>query len=63
MAGSPSLGERLAVAGLDLPAELVPLIEQRLAPVLASFDALAALDLGDAEPFVPARRLVDDAGA
>ena len=63
MAGSPSLGERLAAAGLDLPAELVPLIEQRLAPVLASFDALAALDLGDAEPFVPARRLVDDAGA
>jgi len=61
-AGSRSLGDRLAAAGLDLPAELVPVIEQRLAPVLASLDALAALDLGDAEPFVPAR-LVDDATA
>ena len=60
MARSPSLGERLAAAGLDLPAELVPVIEQRLAPVLASLDALVGLDLGDAEPFVPAR-LVDDA--
>ena len=60
MAGSPSLGERLAAAGLDLPAELVPLIEQRLAPVLASFDALVALDLVGVEPFSP-RRLADDA--
>ena len=63
MPGSPSLGERLAAAGLDLPAELVAVIEQRLVPVLASLDALAALDLGDTEPFTPARRLVDDAGA
>jgi len=60
VAGSRSLAERLAAAGLDLPAELLPLIEQRLAPVLASLDALAALDLGDVEPFVP-ERLVDDA--
>jgi len=63
MPGLPSLRERLAAAGLDLPADLVPVIEQRLAPLLASLDALAALDLGDTEPFSPARRLVDDIGA
>ena len=62
MPGLPSLRERLAAAGLDLPAALVPVIEQRLVPVLASLEALAALDLGDAEPFSPTRRLVDDAG-
>ncbi|TMB05551.1 MAG: hypothetical protein E6J70_01985 [Deltaproteobacteria bacterium] len=50
MPGPPSLRERLAAAGLDLPADLVPVIEQRLAPLLASLDALAALDLGDTEP-------------
>ena len=52
----------LAAAGLDLPADVVGLIEERLGPLLGSLDALVALDLADVEPFSP-RRLADDAAA
>jgi len=55
-----TLGERLAAAGVDLPSEVVALLEARLAPLLASLDALVALDLGGREPFSP-ERLADDA--
>ncbi len=50
----------LAAADLDLPPDVVGLIEQRLGPLLASLDALVALDLVGVEPFSP-RRLADDA--
>lgn len=52
---------RFQAAGADLPDELLTLIGPMVQPLLATLDALATLDLGTIEPFVPARQLVDDA--
>ena len=56
-----TLGARLRAVGAELPDELLPLVTPLIAPLLEALDALGALDLGDFEPFVPARQLVDDA--
>src|SRR5262249_51074498 len=53
---------RFQAAGADFPDELLALIGPMVQPLLATLDALATLDVGTAEPFVPARQLVDDAG-
>jgi hypothetical protein len=52
---------RLAAAGADVPDELLGLVLAMAGPLVTAIDALAALDLGEVEPFVPARRLVEDA--
>jgi hypothetical protein len=52
--------DAIAAAGLDLPPEIVPLVEAGVGPTMAAIEALVALDFGDAEPFSPSR-LVDDA--
>ncbi len=61
MPATERLRERMAAAGVELPAELVDLIVMAAGPMITSLDALLALDLGDLEPFSPARRLPDDA--
>jgi hypothetical protein len=55
------LRDRLHAAGVDLPAELVDVIVMAAGPMVTSLDDLAALPLDELEPFVPARRLPDDA--
>ena len=52
---------QLAAAGAAIPAELVDLIVTMAGPLLSLQEQLADLDLGDLEPFCPARRLPDDA--
>jgi hypothetical protein len=52
---------RLADAGAAIPAELVDLIATVAGPLLSLHEQLADLDLGDVEPFCPARQLPDDA--
>jgi len=61
MQATERLRERMAAAGVELPAELVDVIVMAAGPMITSLDALLALDLGDLEPFSPARRLPDDA--
>jgi hypothetical protein len=43
------------------PAELVDVIVAAAGPMISALDDLAALPLDDLEPFVPSRRLPDDA--
>jgi hypothetical protein len=52
---------RLAAAGADVPDEFLGLVLAMAGPLVTAIDALAALDLRDVEPFVPSRRLVEDA--
>jgi hypothetical protein len=52
---------RMREAGVDLPSELVDLVIMNAGDMVAALDELAALDLGDAEPFDPALRLPADA--
>ena len=61
MQATERLRERMAAAGVELPPELVDVIVMAAGPMISSLDALLALDLGDLEPFLPARRLPDDA--
>jgi len=61
MQATERLRERMAAAGVELPPELVDVIVMAAGPMITSLDALLALDLGDLEPFSPARRLPDDA--
>jgi len=61
MQATGRLRERMAAAGIELPAELVDVIVMAAGPMITSLDALLALDLGDLEPFSPSRRLPDDA--
>jgi hypothetical protein len=56
-------GQRLAAAGAEVPDELVGLVSGVGGPLVLAIDHLLALDLGDTEPFLPARRLPDDAAA
>ncbi len=56
------LRERMAAAGIELPPELIDVVATAAGPMITSLDALLSLDLGDLEPFSPARRLPDDAG-
>ena len=53
--------QRLAAAGVDLPAELVELVAMFAGPMVTALDDLTRVDLGGLEPFCPARRLPDDA--
>jgi hypothetical protein len=53
--------QRLAAAGASIPEEIVEMVALLAGPMITSQEELAALDLGDAEPFCPSRRLVDDA--
>jgi hypothetical protein len=55
------LRDRMAAEGVDVPAELVEVIVAAAGPMITALDDLAALPLDDLEPFVPARRLPDDA--
>src|SRR6266516_1546892 len=55
------LRARMAAAGVELPPELIDVVAMAAGPMITSLDALLALDLGDIEPFSPARRLPDDA--
>ena len=52
--------DAIASAGLDVPDEVMPLVEAGVGPLMTEIDALAAIDFGDAEPFAPSR-LADDA--
>src|SRR5207245_25857 len=56
------LRERMAAAGIELPPELIDVVATAAGLMITSLDALLSLDLGDLEPFSPARRLPDDAG-
>src|SRR5581483_11199199 len=54
-----------AVVVYDAPMTDEERLRRRLiaaGPLVAAMDELMRLDLGDAEPFCPARRLPDDAG-
>src|SRR5213593_44533 len=62
MQATERLRERMAAAGVELPPELVDVGAMAAGPMITSLDALLALDLGDLDPFSPARRLPDDAG-
>jgi len=53
--------QRLAAARVDLSAELIDLVVATAGPLVTALDDLAALALGETEPFSPARRLPDDA--
>ncbi len=53
--------QRLVAAGVQLPDEVLPLLAVIAGPMVTALDALTALDLGDVEPFDPARVLVGDA--
>jgi len=55
------LRARMAAAGVELPPELIEVVAMAAGPMITALDALLALDLGDLEPFSPARRLPDDA--
>ena len=55
------LRARMAAAGVELPPELTDVVAMAAGPMISALDALLALDLGDLEPFSPARRLPDDA--
>src|SRR5437667_11399478 len=55
------LRARMAAAGVELPPELIDVVAMAAGPMITALDALLALDLGDLEPFSPARRLPDDA--
>ena len=55
------LRARMAAAGVELPRELIDVVAMAAGPMITALDALLALDLGDLEPFSPARRLPDDA--
>jgi len=46
---------------VDLPSELADLVVMAAGPMVTSLDELAAVAVDDLEPFVPARRLADDA--
>ena len=52
---------RLAAAGAEVPEELLGLVLAMAGPLVTEIDALATLDFAGAEPFVPSRRLVEDA--
>lgn len=54
--------QRLVAAGVQLPDDMLPLLAVIAGPMVAALDGLIALELGDVEPFDPARVLVRDAG-
>ena len=56
------LRRRLVAVGAEVAAPFVELILATAGPLLSEQERLADLDLGDLEPFCPARRLPDDAG-
>jgi len=55
------LRERMAAEHVVVPPELVDVIVAAAGPMIGALDDLAALPLDDLEPFVPSRRLPDDA--
>ena len=61
MEASERLRRRMVAAQVELPPELVDVVTTAAGLMIASLDALLTLDLGDLEPFLPARRLPDDA--
>jgi hypothetical protein len=61
MSDEDRLRQRLAAAGASIPEEILGLVLATAGPLVTAIERLAALDLGDTEPFVPARRLPDDA--
>ncbi|HZP41251.1 MAG TPA: hypothetical protein VFD84_07045 [Candidatus Binatia bacterium] len=62
MTDEERLRRRLVAAGADIPDAALSLVLMAAGPLVAAMDELTRLDLGDAEPFCPARRLPDDAG-
>ena len=52
---------RLAAAGATIPDEIVDILVVLAAPLISAQEHLTEIDLGDAEPFCPSRRLPDDA--
>jgi hypothetical protein len=61
MSDAERLRQRLAAAGVDLPAQLVDLVIVAGGTAVTALDELVAVAPPDAEPFVPARQLADDA--
>jgi len=61
MGDGDDLRRRMTAAGVDLPSELADLVVMAAGPMVTSLDELAAVAVDDLEPFVPARRLADDA--
>jgi hypothetical protein len=63
MSDGEKLRQRMIAAGVDLPPEIADVVVLAAGPMITALDALAAVPLGDIEPFLPARRLPDDAAA
>jgi hypothetical protein len=63
MGDGGDLRRRLLAAGVDLPEELTDVVVAAAGPMVTSLDELAAIAVGDLEPFTPARRLPEDAPA
>jgi len=61
MADPEILKRRLRAAGVNLPDGLAEVVLVAAGPLIGALDELAALDLGDTEPFSPATRLPADA--
>jgi hypothetical protein len=60
--GDPEmLRRRLRAAGVSVPDALAEMVLLAAGPLIGALDELAALDLGDAEPFSPTTRLPADA--
>lgn len=53
--------QRLTAADVQLPDDMLPLLAIVAGPLFTALDALATLDLADAEPFVATPTLVRDA--
>jgi len=60
--GDPEiLKRRLRAAGVSIPDALAETVLMAAGSLIGALDDLAALDLGDAEPFSPTTRLPTDA--
>ncbi len=53
----------MTAVGVDLPAEIVDLVIAAGGATITALDDVVAHAPADVEPFVPARRLPDDAAA
>ena len=59
MTDTERLRRHLAAAGATIPDELLEIVAAMVGSMLGAHERLP--ELGDIEPFCPARRLVDDA--
>jgi hypothetical protein len=62
MTDADRLRLRLTAAGATIPEDVLAVVAAMAGAMLTAHERLAELDLGEHEPFSPARRLPDDAG-